>query len=170
MTARCALLALLLPTLCYPATCSAQQTAAEEVCGYPTVVDGTVFSMTIARAFSGQVRFKLCAREDPQRNFLLISTQLPDGQGWADRQISLDPVAYANVVELYENALEYDVKYDADGLDGSTWCLETQRGFTYSNACFWMPTDKTEARSLRGLVELGKELWRIAGMNAGELY
>jgi len=76
------------------------------------------------------------------------------------------------VVALYEDALGYNVRDSAMGLDGSDWCLETRRGFTYSKACFWTPVDRAKERGISGLSTLGQELWRLAAMDSsvGELY
>ena len=73
-------------------------------------------------------------------------------------------------MSLYDMSLDYDVRLDVGGNDGSTWCLETQRGFTYSKACFWTPTDEPKRRKLNGLLELGRELWRIAKLDSSKLY
>lgn len=144
--------------------------AVEDVCGYRTRFDGTVFSLRIRRTFHPLVVFELCAREEPLSNFVLIRTESADRTDLADRQLPLDEPTFARVLALYEDALEYDVKYASTGADGSTWCLETKRGFTYSVACFWTPAHKTGKRSLNGLLALGKELWQLADMDAMELY
>ncbi|HXI43592.1 MAG TPA: hypothetical protein VNH83_26655, partial [Bryobacteraceae bacterium] len=65
----------------------------------------------------------------------------------------------------YERALEYNVKDDALGNDGSSWCLETTRGFTYSKACFWSPEYNTEERHLTGMLALGRALWHLAAID-----
>jgi hypothetical protein len=77
---------------------------------------------------------------------------------------------YKRIISLYERALDYDVKDNAMGFDGSGWCLETQRGFTYSKACFWTPEYETERRRLSGLLALGVELWRVAKLDSAKLY
>jgi len=87
-------------------------------------------------------------------------------------KVSLNEATYRKLLTLYENALDYNVKDEAEGMDGSDWCLETQRGFTYSKACFWSPGAQPEERGLTGLAKLGEELWRIAATDPrdGPLY
>jgi hypothetical protein len=87
----------------------------------------------------------------------------------SERKILLGEGVFEKLVALYEKALEYNVKDDAWGLDGSLWCLETQRGFTYSKACFWSPDYQSEKRGLIGMVNLGEELWRFAELNKKEI-
>jgi hypothetical protein len=143
----------------------------ENTCGERTLRDGTVFTLSISRSFEPEVTFKLCDREDKSKRFLLISTQSssrPDK--WALKSVPLESPAYDRVASLYEQSLDYDVRIDVGGNDGSTWCLETQRGFTYSKACFWTPADEPKRRHLSGLLELGKELWRIAKFDSSKLY
>ena len=143
----------------------------EDICGERWALGGTVFTLTISRSFEPDVIFKLCEREDKSKRFLLISTyssSRPDK--WASKSVPLASPAYDRVASLYEKALDYDVRINWGGNDGSEWCLETQRGATYSKACFWTPTDEPKRRHLSGLVELGKELWRIAKWDSSKLY
>jgi hypothetical protein len=144
--------------------------APEDACGERTLRAGTVFTLTISRSFEPDVTFKLCDREDKSKRFLLISTQSSSpSDKWTSRSVPLESLAYDRVASLYELSLDYDVRIDVGGNDGSTWCLETQRGFTYSKACFWTPADEPERRNLIGLLELGKELWRIAKFDSSKL-
>ncbi len=143
----------------------------KDICGERTARSGTVFTLTVNRSFEPEVIFKLCNREDKSKRFLLISTQSsinPDN--WSSNSVSLGSLEYEKVASLYEKALDYDVRINVGGNDGSTWCLETQRGFTYSKACFWTPTDEPKARRLTGLLELGRELWRIAKLDPSKLH
>ena len=82
----------------------------------------------------------------------------------------VDTALYDKLVALYEKALDYDAKDDSMGSDGSSWCLETQRGLTYSKACFWTPQYETAKRRLNGLLLLGEELWRVAKLDSAKLY
>jgi hypothetical protein len=143
----------------------------EGICGERTAFSGAVFTLTVSRSFEPDVTFKLCDREDKSKRFLLVSTQSsshPDN--WASDSVPLGPLAYEKVASLYEKALDYDVRINVGGNDGSTWCLETQRGFTYSKACFWTPSDEPKTRRLSGLLELGGELWRIAKLDPSKLH
>jgi hypothetical protein len=148
-------------------------TKQHDICGYRTMSDGTIFTLDIARSFDPHVTFKLCERKDPKENFLLITTASKGrGKHSTDRRIILDESSYARMVSLYDAALNYNVKDNNMGTDGSMWCLETTRGFTYSKACFYMPDDYPKNRGLSGLATLGEELWRFAKMEpiVGKLY
>jgi hypothetical protein len=130
-----------------------------------------VFSLAIDRSFDPGVKFELCARKAPVQNFLRLSTESKlHSDRWTARKIILEDSEYAKLLELYEAALEYNVKDDAMGLDGSSWCLETRRGFTYSKACFWSPQYETAQRHLSGMWALGEELWGLAALNPKRLY
>lgn len=143
----------------------------EDVCGERTARSGTVFTLTVDRAFEPSVIFKLCDREDKSKRFLLASRQSTGHEGgWDTKIVPLNPQAYERLVALHERSLDYDVTMNVGGNDGSTWCLETQRGFTYSKACFWTPTEESSERRLVGLVELGKELWKLAKWDSSQLH
>jgi len=147
--------------------------AEDDICGYRTLKTGTIFSLDIYRSFDPHVTFKVCAREDPAKNFLLVAVEpKKKPKRRTVRQLPLSAATYAHVVALYEEALSYNVKDSTLGLDGSSWCLETSRGFTYSKACFWSPMDNAKERGISGLSSLGQELWRIAEMDlsVGDLY
>jgi hypothetical protein len=143
----------------------------DDICGERTARSGTVFTLSVDRSFEPGVTFKLCNREDKSSRFLLVSTQSKGHKdGWESKSVPLGPEAYERLVGLHEQALNYDVKIDVGGNDGSMWCLETQRGFTYSKACFWTPTDEASARRLDGLVALGRELWGLAKLESSQLH
>jgi hypothetical protein len=153
--------------------CSEQSfaTGAEDVCGERTALSGTVFTLTVDRSFEPSVVFKLCDREDKSKRFLLVSTQSSGHKDkWDTKSIPLGLPAYQRVATLHEKSLDYDVRVNFGGNDGSTWCLETQRGPTYSKACFWTPTEESSARRLVGLVELGRELWKLAKLDSSRMY
>ena len=146
--------------------------AAAEIFGICGPRHGTVFALQIWRAFHGEIDFKLCAQAEPELNFLLV-TRDPDESNKGDDQtrVPLTYATYQKLLTLYENALHYNVKDEAGGLDGSTWCLETLNG-PYSKACFWSPGFNSEDRGLKGLDKLGRELWSIAATEQrdGPLY
>jgi hypothetical protein len=148
--------------------------AKDDICGIRTMRAGTVFSMSIARSRvlkNAYVEFELCERSEPSQSFLLIRTGTERPKKLSEtRQLRVDQTAYLNLVAMYERALDYDVKDDALGNDGSSWCLETTRGFTYSRACFWSPEYNTNERHLTGMLALGRELWHLAGMEADRLF
>jgi hypothetical protein len=148
--------------------------AKDDVCGFRSRTTGTVFSMSISRSMSFRntpVEFKLCERKEPSQSFILINSYpTRSSKTSVTRQVRVDETTFVNLVSLYEKALEYDVRDDALGNDGSGWCLETTRGFTYSKACFWSPEYNTEERHLTGMLTLGRTLWHLAGMDADRLY
>ena len=125
--------------------------------------------MSISRSMSlnnTPVEFKLCERKEPSQSFVLINVESAHSRKRSvTRQLVVDETTFVNLVGLYERALEYDVKDDALGNDGSSWCLETTRGFTYSKACFWSPEYNTEERHLTGMLALGRALWHLAGID-----
>jgi len=135
-------------------------------CGDRRVMDGTVFTLTISRSFHGDNTFQLCERKKPEKSFLILKY---------NKNIIVKKVSdfeYKEFYNLYEQALEYDLKDSSLGLDGSIWCLETTRGFAYSKVCFWSPTYKTEKRRLTGFVELVNKLWKVKEfkLNNDKLY
>jgi hypothetical protein len=133
--------------------------------------DGTVFTLTISRSFAMPVEFRLCEREDHSKRFLLTSKMTSwKTRNWVHEEIPLTAWMYARLQSLYDSALDYDVKFEMAGLDGSAWCLETERAFTYSKACFWSPSLQTKQRRLSGLWALGEELWRVAKLKNSDLY
>ena len=137
-----------------------------EQCGYRRAMDGTVFTLTISRSFHQEVSFQLCEREAPESSFIRFTN------GKTIRTKKLNVEEYNELYAAYEKALEYNVKDDALGMDGSNWCLETKRGFTYLKACFWTPSSDSKNRGLNGLYQLGKKLWSVEGINLDdeELY
>jgi hypothetical protein len=143
----------------------------KDICGHRWMRGGTVFSLDIERSFDPGVKFELCDREDYSKRFVLISTQSRlHSTKWVSRSVVVDTAHYDKLVALYEKALDYNVKDDSMGSDGSSWCLETRRGFTYSKACFWTPQYETGKRRLNGLLSLGEELWRLAELDSAKLY
>lgn len=145
--------------------------ATDDKCGYRTAVSGTVFTVTISRSFDPQVKFELCVREAPAQNFVLVSSESHLGsKRWVVNKVPLNHSDYTELLRLYELALGYDVKDSLMGADGSDWCLETQRGGTYSKACFWTPSVNAQKRNLVGLLSLGQDLWRLSALSPSGLY
>lgn len=145
----------------------------DDECGYRTRYDGTVFALSIGRSFDPGAEFMLCARREPKDSFLLVYVYIGDEKdNRSERKIVLNETTYGLLVALYEDALTYDVKDATLGLDGSTWCLETRRGFTYSKACFWSPEYEARKRGLIALHKLGAKLWKLAKLKPeiGDLY
>lgn len=146
---------------------------AADSCGYKTIRGGIVFTLDIDRSFHPPVRFQLCKGFPPEQSFLLVSTERNDqGVFTSNRKLHLDTDSYNRIYALYDESLDFDLRDSTMGLDGSTWCLETKRGFTYSKSCFWSPDERAEERKLSGLRDLGAELWRLAEFKAefGKMY
>jgi hypothetical protein len=148
--------------------------AKEDVCGIPGRTVGTVFVLSIGRSMSvgrRHVEFKLCERGEPSESFVLIEVgSKQPGQHVEIRQLRIDETTFVKLVALYERALDYDVKDNAMGNDGSSWCLETTRGLTYSKVCLWSPDYNTTPRHLEGMLALGRQLWHLAGFDSDTLY
>jgi hypothetical protein len=140
-------------------------------CGERNASGGTIFSLSMARAFHPNVEFKLCGRKESGKSFLLVTEQKSLGSRRANtRSIVLDEITKASVLSLYEKALDCNVKDETVGLDGSSWCLETTRVMTYSKACFWTPVSHADDRGIAGLQALGTELWRLGKFDLKDLY
>jgi len=146
---------------------------AVESCGYRTAFDGTVFSLNIERSFDPAAAFQLCERKAPESSFLLVTTfEYQTHRIASIDKFTLDDSQFEKLLVLYEDALNINFKDDAIGLDGSSWCLETNRGFTYLNACFWSPKFDTRNRELENLVAFGQALWQFANLEPaiGRIY
>ncbi|RBP46997.1 hypothetical protein, partial [Arenicella xantha] len=116
---------------------------------------GKIFTLSISPSFKDESVFKLCKREKPEKSFIVFE----DEKSIQTKEISGSE--YDDLYALYDKALEYNLKDSAMGLDGSNWCLETDRGFAYSKACFWSPSYDTEKRGLQGLYKLGTTLLEV---------
>ena len=141
-------------------------------CGNRYVGGGTIFTLTIFRSFDATTEFKVCEKE--KIGYLVVNTYKSEALKSAGKPstITIENKRYDRVLGLYEEALAYDARDNAMGFDGSSWCLETERGGAYSKACFWSPDDETRKRRLTGLKKLGEELWSLAGFKGanGRLY
>jgi hypothetical protein len=142
-------------------------------CGERRPQGGTIFTLVISQylSYEPKVEFTLCSRDVPPERFVVVKRQgSGESKDWKRKRIPLDQAEYKQLFSLYDQALSYDVRVEAMGSDGSTWCIETTRGFTYSKACFWTPSYDSRKRSLTGLVSLGRELWRISGLDPAKLH
>lgn len=146
----------------------------DEDCGRYGAYAGKLFSLSIATSFHGTSEFKLCKSES--QKYLVVSTidfvKVDESQPLASRasryRIQLFEQEYAQVTSLYKKALSYNTLDDVMGVDGSTWCLESQRGINYTKACFWTPSVNYEERGLVGLYNLANYLWEFTGLNKNE--
>jgi hypothetical protein len=84
------------------------------------------------------------------------------------RRIELSEQTHEHLQALYEAALSSNFKDDVLGLDGSSWCLEAQRGNNELRACFWTPQYEAEKRGIDPFRVLGEALWQMADF--GEAY
>jgi len=131
-------------------------------CGKTNANEGKIFELNITMSFHGASTFKFCKK--PERHFLVLKSSLKTtGQEFEKKVINLSNKEIEIITNKYIRALKYNTLDDTSGLDGSTWCIESQRGFTtYTKACFWSPGSNTEKRGLAGLYELGVYLWEIS--------
>lgn len=139
-------------------------------CGRFNAYEGKVFSFEIASNFD--VTFKLC-KSKKQDTLFVSATNLrffdKDVKTPATirKHIKLSKEDYQTIFQLYEIALKYNTLDAGMGNDGSSWCLESQRAFTYTKACFWSADYRTEERGLEGLYNLGIYLLNFSGLEKG---
>ena len=146
----------------------------DEDCGRYSAYSGKLFSLYIGTSFHGEAEFKLCKSES--QNYLTIATtelakvdrEQPPARLTTRNKIILFEQEYVQIVSLYEKALSYNALDDVMGTDGSTWCLESQRGINYTKACFWMPSSDSEERGLADLYNLAEYLWEFTGLSENE--
>jgi len=144
---------------------------ADEDCGQWNAYEGKVFSLDIGTSFHGGVLFKLCKSET--QNFIsVLTTQRTRKDEEKEiietttrKYIDISKEEYEKIFKLYETALQYNTLDESSGTDGSNWCMESQRSFTYTKACFWTPSYNSQKRGLKGLNELGSFLWEFAGIS-----
>jgi hypothetical protein len=142
----------------------------DEDCGPWNAHEGKVFSLDIGTSFHGKVTFKLCKSKE-QNTLSITKTSMKfdeetekSTETIVHEHIKISKKDYQSIYRSYEKALNYNTLDDASGLDGSSWCIESQRGFTYTKACFWTPSYKPKSRGLNGLYELGSQLWKFSGL------
>lgn len=142
----------------------------DEDCGPWNAYEGKVFSLVVDTSFHGKVTFKLCKSKEKNtlsitRSDFQFDAKLEKSTETTVREhIQLSKQEYDEIYSLYEKALRYNTLDKISGLDGSRWCLETQRGFTYTKGCFWTPGHRPKERGLDGLYNLGVHLWEISGL------
>lgn len=142
----------------------------DEDCGPWNAYEGKVFSLDINTSFHGDVTFKLC--KSKEQNMLSVTKTKKKFEGETDNStetivreyIKLSKKEYQSIYRGYEKALHYNTLDEVSGLDGSSWCIESQRNFTYTKACFWTPSHEPKSRGLDGLYQLGSQLWKFAGL------
>ena len=139
-------------------------------CGKLNKYHGKVFEFNASMSFHGDIDIKLC--KDNDTHFLTVSTKIPSGNNdlteeW--KRIDLKKEIVPKIMESYENAMRYNTLDKVMGPDGSSWCIESQHGFTYTKACFWSPGYKSEERGLSGLRDLGIYLWEISGLEKANI-
>ena len=142
-------------------------------CGNWNAYQGKVFSLSISTSFHGNSTFKLCKQEDEDKsNYLVTITETFERKQNSIETVKteivsitpLDKSQYIKINELFDLALESNLKDTETGTDGSSWCLESQRGFTYTKFCFFTPSSGHEHRGLSGLYKLGGYLWGISNL------
>ncbi|BBN81463.1 hypothetical protein PA25_14480 [Pseudoalteromonas sp. A25] len=144
---------------------------ADEDCGQWNAYKGKVFSLDIGTSFHGRALFKLCKSET--QNFISVLTTQSSRKDEVKeivetttrKHINISKEEYEKIFNLYEVALQYNTLDKSSGTDGSNWCIESQRSFTYTKACFWTPSYNSEERGLKGLNDLGSYLWEFANLS-----
>lgn len=142
----------------------------DEDCGTWNAYEGKVFSLDVGTSFHGQVTFKLCKSEEQSTLAVAVHRMQFDEKSEKSTEtivrehIKLSKQKYDEIYIRYEQALKYNALDEISGLDGSSWCLESQRGFTYTKGCFWTPSHKPKERGLEGLYNLGVYLWSASGL------
>lgn len=123
-----------------------------------------VFSLSINMTFSGHIDFYLCSERESGRSFLLSHKHVNDNN-YATRRIPLTEKQQQNIKVIYRRALKFDIMHDERALtiDGSTWCLQKNRGYLNLKACFWSPKEDMHIRKTSDLYSLGKLLVNISG-------
>jgi hypothetical protein len=124
---------------------------------------GEAFSLSIRTSFQGQFEFKLIGTSD---GFTVTVEGTKISYGKDDAEISkkvsetihLDSDETKKILSLFKAALLYNSLDDMGGLDGSTWCLKSERVYSRTSACFWSPDVEPEERGLDGLYRLGVHL------------
>ena len=143
----------------------------DEDCGPWSAYEGKVFSLEVGTSFHGGVTFKLCkSKEQPtlsvaKRRFKFDEEQQKSTETVERYHIKLPKAEYDKIYKAYKTGMRYNTLDKVDGLDGSTWCLESQQSFTYTKACFWTPSYKSESRGLKDLFNLGEFLWEFSGLD-----
>jgi len=139
----------------------------DEDCGRKNAKEGKVFELNIGMSFHGSFGFKLCKKLDKE-SLVIFSKNKSNELSNEPNKKTIELTKKQS--EILNNkciaALKYNTLDDSTGLDGSSWCIESQRGFTYTKACFWAPGSNTEKRGLIGLHDLGTHLWEISGLKA----
>jgi len=77
--------------------------------------------------------------------------------------IEISKNEYEKLLSLYKASLKVDFFDYAEGLDGSTWCIEiNEGGLQERKLCFWSPDYKSKERNLVELVNLGNYLFKFS--------
>ena len=129
-----------------------------------------LFLLEISTSFHGEVTFSVCEsqeskilrvktinvvyEDDDKKSVMTEVTEIKD----------LTDESFNKIVAMYEEALAFNTLDNANGLDGSTWCIKTYRGLNDLKACFWTPGSNRESRGLSGLYSLGEHLWDVANL------
>ncbi|WGO99463.1 hypothetical protein QFX18_05230 [Saccharophagus degradans] len=69
----------------------------------------------------------------------------------------LNHSTYMELKQDFSKLEETLISDDVNGLDGSTWCLEMNRG----RECVWTPTHEPKKRGYSHFVSTGEKLWKM---------
>lgn len=142
----------------------------EDQCNFKNGVHGKIFELNIKTSFHGQYKFEFC--QSKSETYLSVTTTKIETIDSEDtlleikklKEIEVSEQKLIKIMNMLEIALRYNKYDDVIGIDGSTWCLETQQGNTYSKACFFSPIGSSKERGLQGVELLGKYMWQLAGL------
>ena len=126
-----------------------------------------VFNLKIEMSFHGTAEF-LMSRNGENYEILLnreeilynTESEIPSKKVYS-KTLSLLSSEAGKTLNLFKMALQYNTLDDTFGLDGSRWCLKTDRMFTETNACFWSPDWNSNERGLEGISILGQHLSKL---------
>ena len=122
------------------------------------------FSISASKAPYEIAEFKLC---NVKGEYSLLQRVKERGTEFgALNKISLLEPESLNLLRTYDSALNFNVRDNQTGFDGSSWCLTRPGVGSYLHACFWSPSYQSEKRGVQGIVGLGQELWRLSKLSA----
>ena len=122
------------------------------------------FSITASKAPYEIAEFKLC---NIRGEYSLLQRVRERGAEFgAPKKILLQESESLNLLRTYDSAINFNVRDNQTGFDGSSWCLTRPGTGSYLQACFWSPSYQAEKRGLQGVVGLGQELWRLSKLSA----
>lgn len=134
---------------------------------------GEIFRLEVRRSFETSTRFTLVQWYETNRRAMLVESEMnSEGEYENEQLIDLSDDQVERLGALLTEALRTDLVDAIEGLDGSTWCLETHRMHTEVRVCLWTPTYESSERGMNDFAALGQAVWEVAGAQEqfGDLY